>query len=158
MKSSTLTYITLFIVASALLVRAEEEKIPLDQAPANIQTAIKKIAGPNKILSVEKAHDEDKVEYEVLTEKANGKKMEFIIKSDGRLDSTEEPLTQDQLPGAVAKTVGQTVGDGKIHNLERVTKDGEVTYEVGYKSSKGDKRETVISSNSKLLKNDVDKD
>ena len=145
-------------LASFALCHAEDEKITLEQAPANIQKAIKHLAGSNKIIRIEKAHDDGKIEYEALTEKSNGKKIEFIIKADGTLDSTEERLDKNELSSDVAKTVESAVAGGKIHAIERITKEGVVTYEVAYKTAKGDKQEAVISSQGKLLKNGADND
>lgn len=146
------------LMASILLCHGGDMKITLDQAPAVVQKAIKEQAGSNKIVRIEKADEDGHIQYEALTEKANGKKIEFIVKADGSLDSTEEPLRKDELPGTVADTVKTAVGDGKIHGMERVTKDGTVTYEVGYKSSKGEKQEAILSSEGKLLKNGPDTD
>ena len=144
--------------ACVMRVHAGDEKITLDQAPANIQKAIKKTAGSNEIIRIEKATEHDQVQYEALTKKSDGKKIEFILNADGSLDATEEPISKGELPDAVAKTVGSTVAGGKIHGIERITKDGSVTYEVGYKSAKGEKQEAVFSSTGKLLKKGEDKD
>jgi hypothetical protein len=139
-----------------ILCHGGDLKITLVQAPAVVQTAIRKEAGSNKIIRVEKAEDEGQIRYEALTEKEDGKRIEFIITADGALDSTEEPITLGELPGKIADRVKKAIGDGKVGALEKVTKDGTVTYEVGYKSSKGEKREAVASSEGKLLKNGPD--
>jgi hypothetical protein len=146
------------LITSIILCHGRDVKITLDQAPAAVQKAIQKDAGLNRIVRVEKAEDEGQIQYEALTQKGNGKKIEFIIKADGTLDSTEEPITLDELPGKVADTVKKAIGDGKVVAVEKVTKDGTATYEVGYKSSKGEKREAVASSEGKLLKSGPDAD
>jgi uncharacterized membrane protein YkoI len=141
------------LITSIILCQGGDVKIKLDQAPAAVQKAIQKEAGANKIVRLEKAEDEGQIQYEALTEKGNGKKIEFIIKADGTLDSTEEPVMLDELPSKVAETVKKAIRDGKVEAVEKVTKDGTATYEVGYKSSKGEKREALASSEGKLLKN-----
>jgi len=146
------------LIASIIFCRGGDVKITLDQAPAAVQEAIKKEAGSNKIVRVEKADEDGQIQYEALTQKENGKKIEFIIKADGTLDSTEEPISLGELTGKVADTAKAAIGTGKVEAVERVTKDGTVAYEVGYKSSKGEKQEAVISSEGKLLKNGPDAD
>ena len=94
-------------------------KIKLDQAPAAVQKAIQKEAGEDKIVRLEKAEDEGQIQYEALTEKGNGKKIEFIIKADGTLDSTEEPIMLDELPSKVADTVKgfKGIAEGKYDDI-----------------------------------------
>jgi putative PepSY-like beta-lactamase-inhibitor len=146
------------LIASIMLCHAGDVKITLDQAPPAVQQAIKERAGSNKIIRLEKADEDGQIQYEALVEKENGKKIEFAIKADGTLDAVEERVTLDELPDKVADTVKKTIGDGKMEAVEKVTKDGTVTYEAGYKSSKGDKQEAIISSEGKLLKNGADED
>jgi hypothetical protein len=144
---------SVLLIFSIILSHGGDLKIPLAQAPAVVKTAIQKEAGSNKIIRVEKAEDEGQIRYEALTEKKDGKRIEFIIKADGTLDSTEEPITLDELPGSVADALKKSIGGGKVGDFEKVTKDGIVTYEVGYKSPKGEKREAVASSEGNLLRN-----
>jgi biopolymer transport protein ExbD len=158
MKFKTLGLSSTLLITSIIFCHGGDVKITLDQAPAAVQKAIKKEAGSNKVVRVEKADEDGQIQYEALTEKANGKKIELIIKADGTLDSTEEPITLSELTGKVADTAKTTIGAGKVEAVERVTKDGTVTYEVGYKSSKGEKQEAIISSEGKLLKNGPDTD
>ena len=106
----------------------------------------------------EKADEGGQIQYEVLTKKADGSKIEYILMPDGSLDSTEEKLGKDALPDAIAGTVKTAVGDGQIKGVEKVTKGDAVTYEVGYKNSKGAEMEAVVSSEGKLIKNGVDAD
>jgi hypothetical protein len=82
-------------------------------------------------LRPERLLDSAQIQYEAVIEKRNGKKIEFIIKADGTLDSIEEPVMLDELPSKVADTVKKAIGEGKVEAVEKVTKDGTATYEVG---------------------------
>jgi uncharacterized membrane protein YkoI len=157
MKFKTPGLASALLILSIALCHAGDVKIKLNDAPAIVQKAIKEQAGSNKILRIEKANEDGQVQYEALTQKEGGNKIEFIIKTDGTLDSTEEPITLGELTGKVAETAKTAIGTGQVKAVERITKDGTVTYEVGYKSSKGE-QEAVISSEGKLLKNGPDAD
>jgi hypothetical protein len=91
------------LITSIILCHGGDVKIKLDQAPAAVQKAIQKEAGEDKIVRLEKAEDEGQIQYEAVTEKRNGKKIEFIIKADGTLDSIEEPVMLDELPSKVCR-------------------------------------------------------
>lgn len=145
------------LVLSIVLCRADV-LISLNQAPDVVQQGIRAHAGSNKILRVEKADEDGQIQYEALTEKPDGKKIELIITSDGNLDSTEERLSKTALPATVAQAMDSAVGDGHFKGVERVTKGQAVTYEVAYKAPDGTSREAVILSTGKLLKNGVDAD
>jgi uncharacterized membrane protein YkoI len=158
MNFKTIGLSSALVVSSILLGNGAEWKITLDKAPEAVQKAIQKQAGSNKIVRLEKAEDEGQIRYEALTEKEDGKRIEFIIKADGTLDSTEEPVSINELPAKVAESLKKAVGRGKVEAIEKVIKGGNVTYEVGDKSSRGEKREAVASSGGNLLKNGPDAD
>ncbi len=155
----TIHFTSALLVMSIFICKADEDqKITLDQAPSAVQKSAKDHAGTSEIVRVEKANEGGQIQYEVLTKKADGSKIEYILMPDGSLDSTEEKLGKDALPDAIAGTVKTAVGDGQIKGVEKVTKGDAVTYEVGYKNSKGAEMEAVVSSEGKLIKNGVDAD
>ena len=51
--------------------------------------------------------------------------------------------------------VKKAIGNGKVEIVERMTKNGTVIYEAGYKSTKGESREAVAFSEGKLIKDEV---
>lgn len=159
MKIIPLHLNSVLLAMSILAGRADQDvKITLNEAPAAVQKAAKDHAGSGRIIRVEKADEDGQVQYEVLTKNADRRKIEYILKTDGSLDSTEEKLGKNALPAAVAGMAKTAVADGKIEGVEKVAKNGVVTYEVGYESPSGAKQEAVISSEGKLLKNGVDAD
>src|ERR1039458_6151379 len=103
MKFKTLGLSSTLLITSIIFCHGGDVKITLDQAPAAVQKAIKKEAGSNKVVRVEKADEDGQIQYEALTEKANGKKIELIIKADGTLDSTEETITLSKMTGKTYK-------------------------------------------------------
>lgn len=157
MKFRTTKPALAFLVASIAICRAGDEKITLSEAPAAVRKAISEQTGSNKLVKLEKADEDGQIQYEALTQKPNGKKIEFVFKVDGTLDSTEEPISPAELPSPIADQVKTAVNGAPLKAVERVTRDGTVTYEVAYKSDHGD-REAVISSAGKILKNGPDTD
>ena len=158
MKIKTATLASIFLIASTMFARASDKTITLDEAPRTIQKAIKEHAGSGKIMRIEKA-TERQVQYEALIKRApSGSEIEFIFNSYGSLDSTEESLSIQELPVTVQRASKTVVGNGNISTAERRIKGGTITYEVGYRSSKGQEREAVFASDGKLVKNGTDTD
>ena len=160
MKIKTATLASIFLIASTMFARASDKTITLDEAPRTIQKAIKEHAGSDsKIMRIEKATEQRQVQYEALIKRApSGSEIEFIFNSDGSLDSTEEPLSIQELPVTVQRASKTVVGNGNISTAERRTKGGTITYELGYRSSKGQECEAVFASDGKLVKNRTDTD
>jgi uncharacterized lipoprotein NlpE involved in copper resistance len=157
MKSKTTTLASIFLIASTMFVCASDKRVTLDEAPRTIQKAIKEHAGSGKIMRIEKATEQRQVQYEALIKREpSGSEIEFIFNPDGSLDSTEEPLSIKELPVTVQRASKIVVGKGNISTAERRIKGGTITYEVGYRSSKGQEREAVFASDGKLIKNEAD--
>jgi uncharacterized lipoprotein NlpE involved in copper resistance len=151
------TLVSILLTASTMFARASDKTVTLDEAPRAIQKAIKKHAGIGKIMRIEKATEQRQVQYEALIKRAlSGSEIEFIFNSDGSLDSTEEPLAIQELPATVQRASKTVVGNGNISTAERRIKGGTITYEVAYRSSKGQEREAVFASDGKLVKNGAD--
>jgi uncharacterized lipoprotein NlpE involved in copper resistance len=158
-KIKTPTLASIFLVASTIFARASDKTITLDEAPRTIQKAIKEHAGSGEIMRIEKATEQRQVQYEALIKRApSGSEIEFIFNSDGSLDSTEESLSIQELPVTVQRASKTVVGNRNISTAERRIKGGNITYEVGYRSSKGQEREAVFASDGKLVKNGTDTD
>jgi hypothetical protein len=157
-KIKTVTLASIFLIASTMFARASDKTITLDEAPRTIQKAIKEHAGSgSKIMRIQKATEQRQVQYEALIKRApSGSEIEFIFNSDGSLDSTEERLSIQELPVNVQRASKTVVGNGNISTAERRIKGGTITYEVGYRSSKGQEREAVFASDGKLVKNGTD--
>ena len=154
MKIKTATLASIFLIASTMFVCASDKTVTLNEAPRTIQKAIKEHAGSGKIIRIEKATEQRQVQYEALIKRApSGREIEFIFNSDGGLDSTEEPLSIQELPVTVQRASKTVVGSGNISTAERRIKGGTINYEVGYRSSKGQEREAVFASDGKVVKN-----
>lgn len=70
----------------------------------------------------------------------------------------DDAIPLDKTPVAVQQTIKNVIAGGKIKEIEKETKDGAITYEVTYASTKGEKAEAVISSSGQVLKNGPDED
>src|ERR1700751_4136414 len=128
MKIKTATLASILLIGSTMFARASDKTVTLDEAPRTIQKAIKEHAGSGKIMRIEKATEQRQVQYEALIKRApSGSQIEFIFDSDGSLDSTEEPLAIQELPGTVQRACKTVVSNGKISTAERRIKGGTIT-------------------------------
>ena len=74
-------------------VLSEEEIIPLDEAPAAVQAAIRKEAGDRKIIEVERVKEKGKTLFEAVIKTAKGKlelKLDEAGKELGREEGAED--------------------------------------------------------------------
>ena len=144
-------FIAVALIASALVCAAEEKDggITLAQVPAAVQETIKKHATESEIKKIEKGEDDGKTVYEVAISK-NGKDSELTIARNGKLLSVEEVIPLADVPKAAQKTINAQAGTAKIEAVEKVTKDGQVSYEATF--AKGEKKLKVdVAANGKLL-------
>ena len=138
-------------IASALVCAAQEkdEVITFTQAPAAVQATIKKYATEAEIKKIEKGEDDGKIVYEVAITKS-GKDSELTIARNGKLLSVEEVIALADVPKPAQQTINAQAGTAKIETVEKVTKDGRVSYEATF--AKGEKKLKVeVNANGKVL-------
>jgi uncharacterized membrane protein YkoI len=122
-------------------VRAEEQSqvVALADVPAAAQQtmAAESGNGKGKLGDIEKVQDDDEVWYEATLTKGKGQHRTFSVAPDGKLLSYQVYL--HEIPEAVRKAIrAQARAEkDKIGDINRVTYDGKVTYEVDL--TKGDK-------------------
>lgn len=85
--------------------------------PPAAEAAVKK-AFPNATLGKVERGKESVVLYEVYLVQ-DGKKMEVEVSADGLIAETEEEVAEGDLPEAVAKTLRELAGDGKVKEIEK---------------------------------------
>lgn len=137
----------------ALLAFGKEEKegtVTWSQVPAAAQQTIKQHAPETAIKKIEKDEEDGKVAYEFQIIQG-GKKSEITVAADGKLLSVEEEVALADVPVAVRQTIEAQAAGGKAGTLEKVTEDGETTFEA--KVQKGGKRlEITVTPDGKLTR------
>jgi biopolymer transport protein ExbD len=91
------------VVVGAALVRADEEKVPLEKLPKAVVEAVQKRFPKIKMVGASKEKEGDKVVYEV-TLKKDGKNIDVTVTEAGAITLIEQELAFKDLPKAVART------------------------------------------------------
>jgi uncharacterized membrane protein YkoI len=145
----------LALLVSAV-VRADEEKIPLDKLPKAVVDAVKKHFPDADLKSAEKETEDGKTVYEVaLTHK--GHKMEVTVTPDGDITGIEKQLEAKDLPKAVTETLDSKYPKATLKVIEEVIKVKEGKehlegYEVLLVTADGKKKEVVVNAEGKVVK------
>lgn len=121
-----------------------EQEVALNQAPAAVQAAVKRVAGDNKVDKLVKETDEGKTVYEAEF-KANGMAHSAKIAESGEVLEEEMDVQLSDLPAAARDAVNKKYPDGKIDRAELAKSNGKSMYEVHVTSGNA-KHEVVVSS------------
>jgi uncharacterized membrane protein YkoI len=94
-----------------------DEDVNMSDLPPVVQTAINADMGQDKLAGIDKAFDNGKITYEATLSTPGGQEREIILSHEGKLLSREVTLTET--PVAVRQTISQTLGDGKLEEIDR---------------------------------------
>lgn len=134
----------------------KEESVSLAQCPPAVRQAITQYAAGSEIKKVEKGDVDGQMAYEFDLEKG-GKTSEVTLLPDGQLLSTEEPVTQAEIPAAVWSTIQQQAADGKLVSMEKAVEKGKTVYEAVLEKG-GKKREITVSPEGRVEGTEAVKD
>lgn len=129
-----------------------EEKDPvlkLSQVPQKVQQAIQAYATPAEIKQITKGNVDGKTAYEFAIEK-NGRKSEVAITPDGKLLTTEEEMTLQEVPEAARKAMYARAAGGKIVSVEKALEGGATTYGAVIEKN-GKQSEFTFAADGKLV-------
>lgn len=139
-----------------MVVSANAEKVQFEQLPIELKDKIRVHSGSAPIEDVDKQTKGGKTTYEVGFKK-NGQHTELmfnqqgeVIKPDGEPALDSRKISYKELPEAVRLALDQRVKSGEINDIDRQVKNGEATYEIGFKQN-GRQQELVISQDGRLL-------
>jgi uncharacterized membrane protein YkoI len=112
-------------------------EVTLPELPASLQTAIKTQVGGDTLQSIDKNLDNGEVTYDATVTAPDGQERDFSVSEQGALVSRE--VAMSDAPAAVQQTISQTVGSGKVIEVDQafdVPSTG-VPYEIeGLKNGK----------------------
>ena len=109
------------ILVGVVLVRADEEKVPLDKVPKVVVAAVQKRFPKLEITGASKEKDGEKLVYEVSLKKAD-KNIDVTVTEAGVITLIEEEIAFKDLPKVVAKTFDEKYPSAKYEIVESVTK------------------------------------
>jgi hypothetical protein len=135
----------------------EEEAITLDKAPAEVQAAVKKALGGNKLEKLTK-EEEEKDGKEVVIYEAefsdHGAKHTISMDKTGKIVEDEQEIEVSKLPEAVTKAVMAAHAGAKISKAEIAKAGDKTTYEVVIGEGKMT-RELKVSPEGKVLEDEA---
>lgn len=126
----------------------KEETVSWSQVPAAARQTIKAHAPETAIKKIEKDTEAGKVSYEFQIIQ-DGKKSEITVAADGKLLTVEDEVALADVPAAVRQTIQAQATGGKLGTLEKVTEDGETTFEAKVEKD-GKKLEITMAPDGKI--------
>jgi uncharacterized membrane protein YkoI len=147
---------TAALCGSAVILSVNAEKIRFEELPVPLKDKIRAHSGAAPIEDVDRQTKAGKTIYEVAFKK-NGQHTEMVFDDKGEvvtnsgqpaLDSRK--ITYNELPEAVRKTLEARVTSGEVNDIDRQVKNGEATYEIGFKQNDR-QQELVISQDGRIL-------
>ena len=124
--------------------------------PAAVTASVTKAHAGAKTLSCGSEKEKGATIYEVKIRTADGKTLEIELNPDGTILVTEERIALGEVPVAVVNALHTAHADAKVSHAERLTSgDGEISYELTYKSG-GHEHEMTVSPAGDVLEQDED--
>lgn len=153
----TMTKTLSVAVLSGAILSIQADKVQLQQLRPDIQTKIRAQVGSNTIDDIDRNARNGQTTYEVGY-KENGQQKELVFDGSGNLVNQNgtpaldsRKVTWRELPAAVQNTARTRVTPTAINDIDRQVKNGEVTYELGFKQG-NDEKELLISQEGKILR------
>jgi uncharacterized membrane protein YkoI len=112
-------------------------EVTLPELPPSLQTAIKAQVGNDTLQSIDKTFDDGEITYDAAVTTPDGRERDFSLSDQGALVSREVAIAD--APAAVQRTITQTLGTGKVIEIDQafdIPSNG-VPYEIeGSKNGK----------------------
>jgi uncharacterized membrane protein YkoI len=150
----------------ALVARAQEQRVALDQLPAAVRTVILKEAGGGAIqeIEVETVGGETVYEAEVLRE---GKKFDIRVAADGTLlgqeveqegsttagagEEQERAIKEAEVPPAALEALQKLAGGAKFTEFAEEIEHGRKFYEGSWKNTDGKNVDALVTAAGDLV-------
>jgi hypothetical protein len=112
---------------AVVLVRADEEKVPLDKLPKEVKDVVKKKFPEAELVGAAQEKDEaGKTVYE-LTLKNKKLNIDVTVTPEGKIMLVEKEIEAKDLPKAVASALEAKFPKATIKRAEELSKDDKVT-------------------------------
>jgi uncharacterized membrane protein YkoI len=151
--------LALALCGGSMVFATYAEKVRIEEIPLEVRDKILKQTGGARIEDIDKRTQGGRTLYEVAF-KRNGQHTELLFDQNGQLQTattgdagnTETKVTFEQLPPAV-RTVAETRLRGVTPNdIDRRVRNGEVSYEIGFKREGGQQQELLVSQDGRILR------
>lgn len=149
--------VALLMAIPAGMVRADEEKVPLDKLPKPVADAVRKRFPKLDMKEASKEITEDKKTVYEVSLKDGTKKIDVTLTPEGAIVMVEKEITRNDLPKAVAASIDAKYPGANYKICEELfpVKDGKEkldSYEVLLETKDKKIIEVVVSPNGKITK------
>jgi uncharacterized membrane protein YkoI len=132
---------------------AAETKVPIEQLPPAVQTAIKGQTAGATVLGASKEREHGRMTYEVET-KRDGKGRDLTFDERGSLLEVEQEVDLDSIPAPAREAIQKKVAGGTVKKVESVTQGSTTSYEADVKAKDGKTREVAVNADGSPHKGD----
>lgn len=159
MKYATSACVLLSMTALSAGLRADEEKIPLQDVPRAVLDAVKTRFPNGEIKSAEKEVEDGQTSYEIAL-RDGGHAIDVALSANGAIVEIEKEIAVKDVPKPVASAVAAKYPGATIRKAEEIVayKGGkeEKSYEVVVAESGKKSVEVKLSADGKIVKHEED--
>jgi uncharacterized membrane protein YkoI len=143
-----------------MLLSVNAEKVRFEELPIELKDKIRVHSGAAPIEDVDRQTKGGKTVYEVGFKKDNRHtELRFDEKGTLLTEGAEPALdsrkiSYSELPESIRKPLQARVKEGEINDIDRQVKNGQATYEIGFKQN-GQQQELVLSHDGRILNDSV---
>jgi uncharacterized membrane protein YkoI len=157
MKKGNLT--SLVLLSSALAIPAYAEKVQLEQLPSDLQEKIRAQVGSNRVEDIDRETRNGRTVYEVAF-KENGQHREIQIEHNDSSSAaatsssssvSSQKVRYEELPENVKRVADAQLQGAEVNDIDRQTKNGRTTYEIGFKRNDGTQQELLVAEDGQIL-------
>jgi uncharacterized membrane protein YkoI len=156
MKKAAFT--TLLALSGALVLPVSAEKVQLEQLSPEAQRAIRAQVGSERIEDIDRETRNGRTVYEVAF-KRNGQHTEIRVEDPGTAVAApaassglgSRKIGYSELPANVKAAADAHLAGAEVNDVDRQVRNGQVTYEIGYKRNNGRQQELLISEHGNVL-------
>jgi len=123
----------------------------IEKLPPKVRPVVIKEVGDGTIDSVERAKDGARVVFDIEFT-LNGRSRMFTVTRAGEL--LDEQVFLEETPAAVQKIIKDTVGAGKLGEIDKSVEDGQTEFDVEMTSAAA-KRHFTVGADGKLLSREI---
>jgi hypothetical protein len=123
-KAGLLLVMVAGVMALSVLLRADEEKVPLDKVPKAALKAVKDKYPRAKLLGADKEKENGKTVYEIQIEYKDHN-IDVTVTPEGKILSAEKTIKEREVPEAVTKAFKAKYPKAKIKKIEEISKDAD---------------------------------
>jgi len=141
---------SLVLTVSTSSLWAAEQKIACDTVPAPVRAGFEKAFASAAMKDCAKEVEKGKTTYEIIS--TEGETSRHVrLHADGRIMEVEEPVAIGSVPEPARQAVSKKYPKGEIALVEKVTREGQVSYEFQVKQGKKS-MQMAVDENGKQVK------